>query len=114
MLDILIGVEYPRSKHIYLTLSNNKRGTELGMLVVPLDQTFHPLHLWIECLPIRIPEHFDSKDKENNDGRVVGVDGWYEGGDPVAQQGRDDSHQDQGGNGRCEDYQLVVPHGENG
>ena len=27
-----------------LTLSNTKRGTDLDMLVVPFDQTFHPLH----------------------------------------------------------------------
>ena len=30
-----------------LTLSNTKRGTDLGTLVVPLDQTFHPLHLYL-------------------------------------------------------------------
>ena len=27
-----------------LTLSNTKQGTDLGMLVVLLEQTFHPLH----------------------------------------------------------------------
>ena len=41
--DIEIGVEYHRST-FNLTLSNNKRGTDLGALVVPFDQTFHPLH----------------------------------------------------------------------
>ena len=45
-MDIEIGVEHLRSEHINLTLSNIKRGTDLGMLVVPFDQTFHPLHLW--------------------------------------------------------------------
>ena len=28
-----------------LTLSNTKRGTDLGTLVVPFDQTFHPLYI---------------------------------------------------------------------
>ena len=28
-----------------LTTSNTKRVTDLGTLVVPFDQTFHPLHL---------------------------------------------------------------------
>ena len=27
------------------TLSNTKRGTDLGTLVIPFDQTFHPLHI---------------------------------------------------------------------
>ena len=40
-----IEVEYLRSERISLTLSNTKRGTDLGTLVVPFDQTFHPLHL---------------------------------------------------------------------
>ena len=43
--DIDIGVEYLRSEHTNLTLSNTKRGTDLGTLVVPFDQTFHPLHI---------------------------------------------------------------------
>ena len=30
--------------NINLTLSNIKRGTDLGTLVVPFNQTFHPLH----------------------------------------------------------------------
>ena len=42
--DIDIEVEYLRSEHTSLTLSNTKRGTDLGTLVVPFDQTFHPLH----------------------------------------------------------------------
>ena len=29
-----------------LTLFNTKRGTDLGTLVVPFDQTFHPLHVY--------------------------------------------------------------------
>ena len=29
-----------------LTLSNTKRGTDLGTLVVPFNQTFHPLHIF--------------------------------------------------------------------
>ena len=32
--------------NMYLTLSNTKRGTDIGTLVVPFDQTFHPLHRW--------------------------------------------------------------------
>ena len=46
--DIEIGVEFLRSDHTNLTLSNTKLGTDLGMLVVQLDQTFHPLHKWGE------------------------------------------------------------------
>ena len=38
--DIKTGVG-----HKNLTLSNTKRETDLGMLVVPFDQTFHPLHI---------------------------------------------------------------------
>ena len=30
-----------------LALSTNEQGTDLGTLVVPLDQTYHPLHLFI-------------------------------------------------------------------
>ena len=39
-----IGVDYLRSEHTNLTLSNTKWGTDLGMLVVPFDQSFHQLH----------------------------------------------------------------------
>ena len=39
-----IGVDYLRSEHTNLTLSNTKWGTDLGMLVVRFDQSFHQLH----------------------------------------------------------------------
>ena len=42
--DIDIEVEYLSSEHTSLTLFNTKRGTNLGTLVVPFDQIFHPLH----------------------------------------------------------------------
>ena len=42
-----IGVEYLRLEHTNLTLSNTKRGTNLGALVVPFDQTCHPLDAYI-------------------------------------------------------------------
>ena len=35
-----------------LTFSNTKRGTDLGMLVVPYDQTFHPIHVFCVDNPI--------------------------------------------------------------
>ena len=40
-----IGVEHLRSEHINLTLSKTKRRMDIGTLVVPFDQTFHPLHI---------------------------------------------------------------------
>ena len=39
-----IEAEYLRSEHICLTLTNTKRGTDLGTQVILLEQTFHPLH----------------------------------------------------------------------
>ena len=51
--DIEIGVEHLRSEHINLTLSNTKRGMDLGTLVVPLDQTFHPLNVFSGSLNTR-------------------------------------------------------------
>ena len=37
---------------IILTLSYNKRGTDLGPLVVPFNQTLHPLKKYLACLVI--------------------------------------------------------------
>ena len=46
-------VEYLRSEHTNLTLSNTKQGTDVGTLEVPFEQTFHLLHLsqfsFLEC-----------------------------------------------------------------
>ena len=44
--DIVMGVEHLRSEYINLTLSNTKQGTDLGVVVVPFEQTFYPLHTW--------------------------------------------------------------------
>ena len=51
--NIEIGIEHLRTEHIKLTLSNTKRGTDLGTLVVPFDQTIDVTYSWIQ-LPIMI------------------------------------------------------------
>ncbi len=50
----------------------------------------------LQKLPIGIPEHFETKEKHDDDGSVVGVDWWNEGGDAKADQSRDDCHDNQG------------------
>ena len=42
-----IEVKHLRSEHKNLTLTNIKPGMNFGRLVVPFDQTRHPLHIII-------------------------------------------------------------------
>ena len=60
--------------------------------------------------PVSIPEHFDAEHEHDDDRGVEGVHGRYEGGDGVAQQGRNDGHQDEGGDRTQKDDQFVVTH----
>lgn len=63
-----------------------------------------------KALLVSIPEHLESKEEHDDDGRIVSVDWWNEGGDAKPDQGRDNRHDDESSDGADEDDHLVVAH----